>query len=78
MRPAACLLAAALGTGASPSVAQQPVALTIENIQTRSRGAFDASIAPDGRSVAVTGATDRSRGVFLPAGSPRACPTWAA
>ena len=74
MKNAACLLAATLGFGASSSAAQERVALTIENIQTRSRGAFDASIAPDGRWVAVTAATDQGRGIFLVPAEPGGAP----
>ena len=39
----------------SPGLAQTPVPLTIENIQTRNRGASDVVLSPDGKWIAVTG-----------------------
>ncbi|MBM4186232.1 MAG: S9 family peptidase [Gemmatimonadetes bacterium] len=42
----------------------QVVPLTIENIQTRGRGAFEAVLSPDGATVAVVAAAAEGRGVF--------------
>lgn len=42
----------------------QVVPLTIDNIQTRSRGAADAVLSPDGMMVAVVASADRGRGLY--------------
>src|SRR2546426_6955173 len=63
----------ALGLGAPAAalaqaravVAQAPVPLTIENIERRRHGAFDAAISPDGRWVAVTADAGQGRGIYL-------------
>jgi dipeptidyl aminopeptidase/acylaminoacyl peptidase len=50
---------------AVPAAAQAPIALTIENIQTRNRGAFDVALSPDGRWAAVTAAGQAGTGIYL-------------
>ena len=65
------LLSLSFGAAAA---AQQPVALTIENIQTRSRGAVEAAMAPDGQSVAVVANAPAGRGIFLVAARPEPGP----
>ncbi len=50
---------------ATPGLAQAPVPLTIQNIQTRNRGAFDVAISPDARWVAVTAAGSAGTGIYL-------------
>ncbi len=63
LAPRPLLLAALLLPG---SVASQPaIPVTIENIQTRNRGAFDAALSPDGKWVAVTADAETGRGVYL-------------
>ncbi|MDH3269950.1 MAG: alpha/beta fold hydrolase [Gemmatimonadota bacterium] len=57
----------ALATTASPSAAQtaETLPLTWENIFTRSTGARQAALSPDGRSVAVAASTPDGSDVFL-------------
>ena len=45
--------------------AQPPVALSIENIQTRNRGAFEATISPDTRWVVVPAAGPEGPAIYL-------------
>jgi dipeptidyl aminopeptidase/acylaminoacyl peptidase len=52
------------------------IPLTIENIQTRNRGAFDVAISPDGRQVAVTASAEAGRGVFRVATETGAATLW--
>ena len=50
---------------ATRGLAQTPVPLTIENIQTRNRGVFDAVISPDARWVVATAAGPEGAGIYL-------------
>ncbi len=49
----------------SRGLAQAPVPLTIENIQTRNRGAADVAISPDGKWIATTGSGAEGPGIYL-------------
>jgi dipeptidyl aminopeptidase/acylaminoacyl peptidase len=55
---------------------QPPVSLTIENIQTRNRGVFDAAPSPDGRWVAVIAAGPEGPGLYLVAQDGRPANLW--
>ena len=50
---------------AAPLAAQSPVPLTIENIQTRNRGASEVVLSPDGRWIVATGAGVEGPGIYL-------------
>ncbi len=61
----------------SPGLAQTPVPLTIENIQTRNRGASDVVLSPDGKWIAVTGGGAEGVGIYLvPADGAAAAQLW--
>lgn len=47
------------------AASQPAIPLTIENIQTRNRGAFDAALSPDGKWVAVPADAEAGRGIYL-------------
>ena len=49
----------------STGQAQAPVPLTIENIQTRNRGASEVVLSPDGKWIAVTGGAAEGPGIYL-------------
>src|SRR5262245_2758869 len=61
------VFAVALSAGPiRPLLARQTaVPLTIENIQTRNRGVFDAAPSPDGRWVAATAVGPDGPGIYL-------------